>query len=541
MKSRTVMVGLDGFTIDFAERLMDEGRMPNLAKLREESARWLVDDSQFRNANLTYEQISSGLRPDESKRWSAVEFDRESYAAVQAGAANPPFTAPLDAKTVVFDAPYFDIARDTNARGVVGWGAHDPGLGEGLQSRPASLADEVVSRFGDYAAKDYIYGFLWPDADLTLKAGRLLRDGVDQRTRIVRWLFGERITDWDLAISVVAAAHSATEPMWHGIDESHPLNSHPSAAVARQCLEEIYEAIDRHIGAIREIAPDATIVCFTMHGMGANNSDVPAMLLLPEMMYRLETGKTLFEPQPEWRAAADGVPIIPPGVPWDRAILGSMRGGQVMRIRDRIQRDVQKLRRKLTGTSSSRAAEKRDYQFPLKMAATRYAKAWPKMRAFGFPTFHDGRIRINLKGREKHGIVSPAEYEAVVSEYVAMLKTLKDPRTGEAAIGTIYTPVLSDPLSASDNQADIVASFNGTPLALEHPGIGTVGPAPFRRTGAHTGGLGALFISGESIARGDYGECSGYDIVPTVCELAGSKIPLNRANSIVLPYLSQAA
>lgn len=535
------MVGLDGFTMEFAERLMDAGRMPNLSRLREESARWLVDDSEFRNANLTYEQISSGLRPYESKRWSAVEFDRKRYAAVQAGAANPPFTSLLDAKTVVFDAPYFDIARDANARGVVGWGAHDPGLGEGLQSRPASLADEVLSRFGEYAAKDFVYGFLWPDPDLTLKAGALLRDGVDQRTRIVRWLFEERITDWDLAISVVAAAHSATEPMWHGIDETHPLHSHPSATVARQCLEEIYEAIDRHIGAIREIAPDATIVCFTMHGMGANNSDVPAMLLLPELMYRLETGKTLFEPKLEWEAAADGVPIIPAGVPWDRAILGAMKGGQMMRVRDRFERDLQKMRRKVSGGSSSRTAEKRDYQFPLKMAATRYAKAWPKMRAFGFPTFHDGRIRINLKGRETHGLVSPAEYESVVSEYVAMLKTLKDPRTGEAAIGSIYTPVLSDPLSASNNQADIVASFNGTPLALEHPDIGTVGPAPFRRTGAHTGGLGALFIAGESITRGEFGQCSGYDIVPTVCELVGGNVLTDRVNSIVLPYLSQAA
>lgn len=278
-----------------------------------------------------------------------------------------------------------------------------------------------------------------------------------------------------------------------------------------------------------------------MHGMGANNSDVPAMLLLPELMYRLETGKTLFEPKLEWEAAADGVPIIPAGVPWDRAILGAMKGGQMMRVRDRFERDLQKMRRKVSGGSSSRTAEKRDYQFPLKMAATRYAKAWPKMRAFGFPTFHDGRIRINLKGRETHGLVSPAEYESVVSEYVAMLKTLKDPRTGEAAIGSIYTPVLSDPLSASDNQADIVASFNGTPLALEHPDIGTVGPAPFRRTGAHTGGLGALFIAGESITRGEFGQCSGYDIVPTVCELAGSNVLTDRVNSIVLPYLSQAA
>lgn len=541
MSKRVIMIGLDGFTVEIADRLIAEGRMPNLAKLRAESARWKVTDEPYRNANLAYEQISSGMSPETSGRFSSVEFDPATYSVKQAGADNPPFTSGLNGKTVVFDSPFFNLSKAANTEGMVGWGAHGHGMPDGLHARPASLAQEITDKFGEYAAKDYIYGFWWPDPELMRKAGVALRKGVDQRTDIMRWLIGERITDWDLAITVVSDAHSATEPMWHGVDPTHPLHSHPSAPVAKQCLEEIYDAIDRHIGAMREVAPDATIVCFSVHGMGANGSDVPAMLLLPEVMYRYETGKKLFDAPAEWKDAENGIPIVPPGVPWDRAILNAMRGGKIMRAVDKLERGYLRAKHRLTHSDSADAGSDEPIRFPLKMSATRYSRSWKTTRAFGYPSFHDGRIRVNLKGREAHGVVELEDYAALLDEYETMLRALFDPRTGKPVIGKITKPVLDDPLNCPGNQSDIVAEFEGVPVALGHPVLGSVGPAPYRRTGAHTGGAGALYIHQGDVVVGDYGTQSAFDIVATVGRLLDPAFVAPSGEPFQVPLISSKA
>jgi predicted AlkP superfamily phosphohydrolase/phosphomutase len=508
------MIGLDGYESSIGDRLMAEGRMAHLAALRNRCARWLLDHGPHRDTGLAWEQVACGMAPDRSGRWSAIEFDAKTYRIWQSGAVNAPFAACLDAKTIVFDAPYFDLTQAPDARGATNWGAHDPGVAP--QCRPAGLSDEIRKRFGPYKARKDIYGFLWPDAEETRAAGARLTGALDQRTEIMRWLIGERFTDWDLAISVVGELHSAIEPMWHGLDERHPLHNASSATAARQGLEAVYEALDRHIGALRAAAPDAAVVCFAMHGMGPNNADAPAMLLLPELLYRLETGKALFTPPKQWREARGGVPMLPAGAKWEKAVLGAMRGGQVMRLKDKLENVSKKL---------SRRRPARRNAIPLRMPAARYAHAWPRMRAFGFPAYYDGRIRINLQGREARGIVPLSGYSALIDELSAMLRSLQDPRTGAAAVADIQTPVASDPLSAHPTQADLIVSFNDAPLALEHPEIGIVGPVPFRRTGGHTGRFGVLYISAPDVVPGDYGARSSFDVVPTIARLLGNHPP----------------
>jgi len=511
------MIGLDGYEASIGDRLMAEGRMPNLCALKKRSAQWQLEHGLHRNTGLAFEQLACGLAPEVSQRWSAVELDTETYTVWQSGAVHPPFPAHLGVKTVVFDAPYYDLSKDAGSLGLVNWGAHDPGVSK--QSRPASLAAEIESRFGPYKAADYIYGFLWPDEAKTREAGRLLTQALDQRTEIVSWLIGERFDDWDLAISVVSELHSAIEPMWHGVDAGHPLNGVASAQAAREGLESVYEALDRHVGAVQTAAPDATLVCFAMHGMGHNDADLPGMLLMPELIYRYETGEELFSAPEEWRNAEDGVPQLPANTPWDRPILKAMRGGQFMRVKDKIDRTLGKF----AGPLGSATIPERQNSIPLKMPAARYADKWPRMRAFGFPAFYDARVRINLVGREARGMIPLSGYDDLVSEYSHWLRKIVDPTTGRPVVKDILLPVADNPLEAHPTQADMIITFHGCPTALRHPETGTVGPVPYRRTGGHTGPLGVMYIAGEGIAAGKFGKRSSFDVVPTVAHLLGRK------------------
>lgn len=146
------------------------------------------------------------------------------------------------------------------------------------------------------------------------------------------------------------------------------------------------------------------------------------------------------------------------------------------------------------------------------------------MRAFALPSFYDGRVRVNLRGREASGCVDQGSYDDVLDEIETMLRSCHDPRTGEPLVSSLERP-LTDPLAASGDEADLVVHWHGLPLGVQHPDLGCIGPIPPRRTGGHTSPHGAAFITGPGIAPVDLGERSAFDILPTAFELTGSASP----------------
>jgi predicted AlkP superfamily phosphohydrolase/phosphomutase len=60
---------------------------------------------------------------------------------------------------------------------------------------------------------------------------------------------------------------------------------------------------------------------------------------------------------------------------------------------------------------------------------------WSRTRAYGFGL--EG-LYVNLQGREKYGIVPPAEYDALLAELKEKLESTIDPWTGKPAIGHVY-------------------------------------------------------------------------------------------------------
>ena len=72
---RVLMVGLDGFDICLAERFLDEGALPNFARLRDRSMRFDLDHGVDKYSGLAWEHVSAGQAPNDGARWSAVTFD----------------------------------------------------------------------------------------------------------------------------------------------------------------------------------------------------------------------------------------------------------------------------------------------------------------------------------------------------------------------------------------------------------------------------------------------------------------------------------
>src|SRR5262245_60519245 len=291
-------------------------------------------------------------------------------------------------------------------------------------------------------------------------------------------------------------------------------------------MRDVYRAVDDAIGQIVDGVDADIVVVFSMGGMGTNGSDVPAMVLLPELLSRWSIGRSLLSPN---GFAPGEVPLIPPTETWSHAIRHQYPSEVLptaptlaQRVRNKLVRTVQRTR-----------------PFTLElgwMPAAWYRSEWSRQKAFALPSFYDGRVRVNVAGREARGLVPLDDYDAVLDELEALLRAVRDPRTGEPVVDTITR--LEDPMAARDNDADLVVVWRGSALAFEHPDFGVLGPAPYRRVGGHTGPFGFAWVSGAGVEPVDLGVRSAYDVVPTIVDLAGEAPLVDIAGESMLPAMS---
>lgn len=522
---RVLAIGLDGYEESLERQLIEAGELPALARLRDRSARYLLDHGPAQRSGLAWEHVSTGLSPEGAGRWAALHFDPKTYSVWQEGTRLSPFPARLKSRTVVFDAPYFDLAQAPEVRGVVGWGAHDPGIPHA--ARPDVLLPEFETRFGRYLAENWIYGVVWASVERARQMGDLLAQSVSQRARAARWLLGERLPDWDLALVVVSEAHSAIEGLWHGVDHTHPLHQMPSAGPAREGLLAVYRGIDRLVGELEADFPDAALVVFSMGGMGPNYSDTASMVLLAELMYRHAFGDSLLQ-QPDAWTGATTLPSLGEEQDWAVAIHETFPADTLARapilaarpFRTPLEKVLQRFFPQPEPAEDSYLRRSAGW-----IPAMLYQPHWHSMPAFALPSFYDGRIRINVSGRERRGRVPIPKYEAKCDEIESLLLDCRDPATGDKIVDRVERVAGRDPRTLGATESDMVVVWKGTFCALDHPTLGRVGPIPFRRPGGHTGPYGMAYLSNVGLKAGDMGVRSSFDVVPTLIDLLGEPLP----------------
>jgi len=158
------------------------------------------------------------------------------------------------------------------------------------------------------------------------------------------------------------------------------------------------------------------------------------------------------------------------------------------------------------------------------MPAARYSHFWSQMPAFALPSYYDGRVRLNVVGREKRGMVAAHEYANVCRRIGDLIGDCRNLLNGKRIASEIYCPK-QNPHEVGPSEADVYIVWEGAPLGLSHPHLGTIGPAPYHRTGGHTGKRGFLNIIGGDIPPGAHGVVSSFDVVPTIIELLGESCP----------------
>jgi predicted AlkP superfamily phosphohydrolase/phosphomutase len=525
---RVAAIGLDSGDWRLIESMLAEGRLPNLAKIRQQSAECILGSEDLYRTTIIWETFLTGKHDPEDPRSSGVGFDPSTYRAykIGAGQAQPFYARFPDIQAIAFDVPHLSLAGAGKDVRICTWGTHS--LSHPRASNPPSLLGEIDAAFGHHPAFGGEHLYAWHRPEFADWLTRELAIGSARRIDVAGWL-QKRFPNWQLFLTVMSESHSAGESFGHVLDQNHLLSGLGLSELHRARLYEVYSVLDAAIGRFADGLPPNTILSiFSLDGTEATGGELASVVLLPELLHRLTFGRALLKDpdQAAWRR--EQRPMVPaPSESWEDYMRGRFGDGVVSRLRRSVLDAGDALRERLAvelRRFSSRPASE-PVPSPLGwQVVSWYRLHWPHMRMFALPSFVDGRVRINVRGRERHGVVDPDDYERVCAEVEACLGACRDPRTGRGVVAEITRPRAGDPLAPGGPDADLVVQWSHCIDALEHPTVGLVGPFPCRRTGAHSGRGFALF-SGPGISRADLGQHRVVDLPATILALLGREPP----------------
>ena len=534
MKHPVIAIGLDGVDPSLLEKWMSQGHLPNISRLREQGVYTRLETSNYYISEAAWPTLLSGCLPQQTGHWTTVKYNPNTYDVKQSplysSTEYPPFYTMAERRVAIFDVPkvtFFGV----NGIQVLGWGSR-ANINKAHLSEPASLFQELVDRYGEFPLHQEDVNVL--DLAALDRLEKNLKTAVSRRTAICLDLLQRE--PWDLFLTVFSETHYAAHSLWHLSQPDHPLHQTLGKRFKSDVLLEVFQSVDEAIGKILSSVPkQAHIVLFTDCSTSANVTDVPSMMLLPEFMYRFNfPGKC---------GIASGKAGTKPKPPLTGTLAKRGWLGMAWKLKHETNPLKRFLRPKLPNTLFNLlepcfgVSKQLDLLSPFELQlqshplhyqpAVWYKLFWSQMKAFALPSFSDGRIRINLQGRDACGIVPRSHYDALCDQLEQKLYQLTDARTGKPLV----EKVLRTRSPSDDNHklpdADLVVTWQDEQVTdvVDSPEFGRIGPVPFFRTGGHRPG-GFLLAQGPKIPAGtSLPGGHSIDIAPTILQLMDTPIP----------------
>jgi len=515
---RVVAIGLDSADAALVSKWTDAGVLPEIAALMKASAHGRLEGTSGYTAETPWTTVLTGCWPKTTGYWTPIKYSPD-YSVKEVAAYDYQDIGPFydyfgGRRVVAFDVPHARASARANGVQILAWGAHSP---QGpSESVPGPLLSDIVRKFGAHPtlrADDILIG-------QTRRHGRALErdliEGIGRRTKAALALMSSE--DWDLFFVVYGEAHSGGHGFWHLSDPGHPLHSR-EAVPGHDPLLNIYKALDDAVGTLQRVLPaDACLMLLSQEGMKTNSADLPSWVFLPELLYRWCFGGR------EALARGDRASPLPTlsggSEDWIRAVWATRAsGGPLVRL---IERHVG-LRASwlMRGLFRKEPALRHPlgYRSLCYMPQVWYAPSWPKMKAFALPSFSEGNVRINVRGRESKGIVAPEDFAKTLDEIEALVAGLRDVRTGQPILREVIRERAAPFDNPSGPDADIVFLWQPNPADTVDAGaLGRIGPLPLRRSGDHHR-TGFFAVSGAGINPGTLGDGDLIDLAPTILEL----------------------
>jgi len=465
-----------------------KGHLPNIAALIEEGT-WIdLETTASILHTSAWPTFATGDRPGKHGVYypyqpSPGHQDAQLIEPDQYG--SPTFWSRADADgigTIVYDVPETFPEASFSGKAIFELGTW--AWYGSRKSNPVELLDTIQKRFGPHPLKMEAkkLGLQFPNPQVLEK--RLIKS-IEHKRDSFRWLLDE--ADWGLAVTVFCETHPAGHYLWPQSAGANPDTDDDSFNAIRR----VYAALDEAIGSIVDSLPDNTTVLITSgDGIRSNNC---GWHLLPDVLMQL--GYSIPPMRSEGEAKAS------------RLSLAGIKAMVPPKARRLIADNLPWWLRDKIGASINAAQID-----------------WSQSRAFALPTDLEGCIRVNLKGREPHGIVEPGEeYDRLCREIADEMRKLINPDSGEPAVENVW--IVKDHFDGplADHLPDITVTWNNAaPIsALASESLGTVkGESPDSRTGTHST-EGFAIASGMGFPAGETAAGRLIDLAPTALQLLG--------------------
>jgi len=334
-------------------------------------------------------------------------------------------------------------------------------------SSPASLSADIFERLGPYRTLGWAEA-TWP----------LNEDRIDEKTFMddLYRAFDDRAQvilqridtkQWDLLVGVIESTDRVQHMMWRLIDPTHPMYDKTLATRYGDSIERVYRRCDDFIGEV----------------MARVGQTTPILIVSDHGFHSFRQSVNLNT----W-LVQEGFMAIQGQQPGDKKLQDLFAGG---------------------GTFWENVD-------------------WTHTKAYAMGL---GQIYVNLQGREGHGIVTPADSDAVQNALVGRLLTMTDPKTKARMIDAVYKrdDIYKGPFlqNASELQVGLAEGYRvswqstlgGSPPGIVYPNMkkwsGDHGSYDYKQTSG-------TLISSRPLA-GDHADIM--DIAPTVLKYFGVPIP----------------
>jgi predicted AlkP superfamily phosphohydrolase/phosphomutase len=384
-----VLLHVDAVNPALLETLCEEGRLPVFQDLRQRGTWHTLETPATHFPAASYFSMHSGHSVGDhglhfSFQWSASE-QRLRYRR-HFGTPMPVYEqlAAAGRKTLLIDPYELGPPARLEGRALSGW-QYENILSLERWAVPDGWQRPYERRLGRAPFMQEVFGKRGARSLFSMRGTLLAAPGrvADLTLEVLRE------EQFDFVCVSFLAIHQAGHVFW---DVSHLDVDDAQRRELEGTLPLIYEETDRAIGRVLESLPeDADLLVVSPLGMGPNTSRVD---LLGEMLERV------------LRPRADG-----------GGDAGQEAGDRIWRLRAAVPTTVRsavarglgaRLARELTARLSTSGID------------------WSDTRAFLLPSDENGQIRLNLRGRERDGVVDPSEADSLMEEIAGGLTTFYD-------------------------------------------------------------------------------------------------------------------
>lgn len=498
-KHRVVVVGMDGCTQQILQPLIEQGKLPTLAKLQREGVAGKLWSVVPPITPAAWSSFYTGKLPGKHGVYEFLYRKPDGYekAPVNSHSIRAKkwweYANEAGLRTCLFNLPLLYPTKPVNGIAVSGMltpdGARDFG-------KPEGTVEEIERAVGGpYAvAKNFVY-----------KKGNAAQV-LDELHRVLDYhmkagLHLYRKERWDVFFCHLLQTDSMQHELWHLLDPTHSAHDPKEWKEHRERIEAIYTRIDKEFLApmVESLDGDTTLLVMSDHGFGGIEHIIYMNLWLLQKGYIQWSG--------DW---------------WTRAKSWMHRRGVTPRNMFKLLRAI--------GLGSVRdKMDLADREKWMNRGFMNLRRAdWSKTRAYSMGNIL-GMIYLNVKGREPQGCVEPGEeYERLREQLMSELKAERIPNSNQPLFAKVEKG--EDVFSGVYQQAgpDIVC----TPTDWRYQVFGYQDfvsnkfiESYMEMTGHHRPD-GILFGIGEKLAKGKWVEdCRLVDMGPTIMHLVGLPIP----------------